>query len=199
VVLDVELPDRDVLAVAIRSLDRSARPPVVCTAGSERLALEAFDCEALDCLLKPVEPVRLALALERLRGLVRSRFPEHGQTLTAAHRAGPLDRFGRKFVRDGARLKPLALTEIARISGEDDYAALHTVGRVHLVSLRPSELEARLPRPPFLRVHRSHLVNLDHVERLHRLDEAGLEVVMHDGTTVPVSRARSREIRRMAR
>jgi DNA-binding LytR/AlgR family response regulator len=59
--------------------------------------------------------------------------------------------------------------------------------------------EACLPNPPFLRVHRSHIVNLDHVERMRLLDSGGVEVQMKGGATVPVSRLRSQELRRLSR
>jgi len=55
------------------------------------------------------------------------------------------------------------------------------------------------PNPPFLRAHRSHIVNLDHVERMVSLDDSRLEVRMKSGAKVPVSRIRSQEIRRRAR
>ena len=62
---------------------------------------------------------------------------------------------------------------------------VHVEGRRHLVSLRVASLEARLPNPPFLRVHRSHIVNLDYVDRMVSLDDARLEVRMRSGAKVP--------------
>jgi two-component system, LytTR family, response regulator len=76
---------------------------------------------------------------------------------------------------------------------------IHTRGRRYLVGLRSATLEARLPNPPFLRVHRSHIVNFDHVERMRLLDSGRIEVQMKDGATVPVSRLRSQELRRLSR
>jgi len=76
---------------------------------------------------------------------------------------------------------------------------IHTQRKRYLVSLRIRSLEERLPNPPFLRVHRSHIVNLDHIERLVGLDDARFEVRMRNGGVVPVSRTRSQEIRRLSR
>jgi two-component system LytT family response regulator len=69
--------------------------------------------------------------------------------------------------------------------------------RRHLVSLRIGDIEERLPLPPFLRVHRSHIVNLDHVDRLMAADGTHVEVRMKSGARIPVSRARAQAIRRM--
>jgi len=199
VVVDAAVPDVAAFDVARQLQGPDERPALVFTSSCARDAVHAFEWRAVDYLLKPVEPARLSVTLERVREMLDARAHLARLARAATSDAAPPEMLDRLFVREGFSLKPLALAEVARISGEDDYAALHAGGRAHLVSLRLRDLEARLPSPPFLRVHRSHLVNLDHVERLRRLDEARLEVVMKDGATVPVSRSRSREIRRLAR
>ena len=75
---------------------------------------------------------------------------------------------------------------------------VHAAERQHLVRLRLQDLEARLGER-FLRVHRSHLVNLDHVRQFERHDDGRLVVIMADGTRILASRSRSRELRRLAR
>jgi DNA-binding LytR/AlgR family response regulator len=67
----------------------------------------------------------------------------------------------------------------------------------YLVNLRMNQLETELPNPPFLRVHRSHIVNLDYVERIDTIENSRLEVRMTDGAVVPVSRVRAQDIRSM--
>lgn len=108
----------------------------------------------------------------------------------------PLDRI---FVRDGNAVLAMLLADIERVEAQDDYVMIHTQRKRYLVSLRIRSLEDRLPYPPFLRVHRSHIVNLDHVDRMLGLDDARFEVRMKNGAIVPVSRARSQEIRRLSR
>jgi two-component system LytT family response regulator len=76
---------------------------------------------------------------------------------------------------------------------------IHAQGRRYLVGRRLVTLDDRLPSPPFLRVHRSHIVNLDDVERMRLLDKGQAEVHMKSGATVPVSRVRSQELRRLSR
>jgi two-component system LytT family response regulator len=105
----------------------------------------------------------------------------------------------RIFARDRNTVVPVPLREVQRIEAQDDYVLVHTLHRNHLLSLRIGELEQRLPNPPFTRVHRSHIVNLDHVGRIVGLESSRFEVRMKDGAVVPVSRVRSQEIRRLSR
>ena len=108
---------------------------------------------------------------------------------------GPLTRV---FVRDRGRILPIPVREIERLEAEDDYVALHARGRRFLVYLPLGEFERRLDPDHFLRIHRSHIVNLDHVSALAPYDGARLQVEMRDGTKILASRARSRELRHLA-
>lgn len=107
---------------------------------------------------------------------------------------------GRLFVRDvrGA-IVPVPLAQIERLAAQDDYVAVVTRERRYLIAARLGELADRLPASSFLRVHRSHVVNLDYVERLVPYDAKRLEVRLRDGTRILASRAASERIRRCAR
>lgn len=91
------------------------------------------------------------------------------------------------------------LATVMNIEAQDDYVLPHGVGGNHLAGIRMHELERRLPSPPFIRVHRSHIVNLDHMARVEPATEGRLSVIMRDGTTVPVSRDRAKSLRRLSR
>ena len=107
---------------------------------------------------------------------------------------------GRLFVRDvrGA-IVPVPLTQIERLAAQDDYVEVITRERRYLIAARLGELAKRLPADCFLRVHRSHVVNLDYVERLVPYDSKRLEVRLRDGTRILASRGASERIRRWAR
>src|SRR5207248_3062953 len=81
-------------------------------------------------------------------------------------------------VRDGNRIIPIPLAELERAQGADDYVPLWTTSKEYLVSLRLSELEQRLPRSGFLRIHRSHIVNLEYVASIEPYDAARVEVFL---------------------
>lgn len=199
VFLDIQMPEMSGLAVVerLRALDRP--PVVIFTTAYDQYAVAAFELEALDYLVKPFGDERFLTAIERARQ-ARARDAEsaldRARTALGRRDDAPLDRI---FAREANAVVPLPLSEIARIEAQDDYVLVHTSGRSYLLSLRVSELETRLPNPPFIRVHRSHIVNLDHVRRIVGLDGARFEVCMKNGAAVPVSRTRSREIRRLSR
>jgi two-component system LytT family response regulator len=201
VLLDVQMPELTGVEVVERLRRVNPVPAVIFTTAYDRYAVTAFELEAVDYLLKPFGAKRFLAALERARIAVEAR-----ATTSVLDRAwtvlgtpsSPVS-LERIFVRDGNAVVPIALAAIERIEAQDDYVMIHAQGRHHLVSLRVADLEVRLPNPPFLRVHRSHIVNLDYVERMASLDDSRLEVRMKDGARIPVSRVRSQEIRRRAR
>jgi two-component system LytT family response regulator len=93
---------------------------------------------------------------------------------------------------------PVTMAELVRIEAADDYVMIYAGSRKHLIGMALSKMECRLPKPPFLRVHRSHIVDLDHVDRVIAPDDSRMEVRMKDGAVVPVGRARSQDIRQLA-
>jgi two-component system LytT family response regulator len=174
---------------------------VVFTTAYHKFAVAAFELEAIDYLLKPFGRDRLGAALERVRRAVR----DDGDVPLSrrAHEAidhlggsGPLSRI---FVRDRGRLLPIAIGDIERLEADDDYVAVHSRGRRYLVYLGMNEFEATLDPDRFLRIHRSHIINLDHMAAMLPFDATRLQVEMKDGTRLVASRTRSRELRGLAR
>lgn len=106
----------------------------------------------------------------------------------------------RLFVRDlrGA-IVPIPLAQIVRLEAEDDYVAVITRTRRYLIAARIGELARELPASSFLRLHRSHVVNLDFVDRFVPFDAKRLEVRLRDGSCLVASRSASEMIRRWAR
>ncbi|HEX4682099.1 MAG TPA: LytTR family DNA-binding domain-containing protein [Gemmatimonadaceae bacterium] len=197
VFLDIEMPEASGLEV-LRRIRHD--PGIVFTTAYDKFAVAAFELEAIDYLLKPFGRDRLLAALERVR---RSLGDGSGEAV--AHRAkAAMDQLAgtepmiRIFVRDHGRILPIAVADIERLEADDDYVAVHTRGRRFLVYLGMNEFEARLDPQRFLRIHRSHIVNLDHVAAMNPYDRTRLEIQMKDGTRLTASRVRSRELRGLA-
>ena len=169
---------------------------VIFTTAHARFAVTAFELGALDYLLKPFGAERFARALERARPILLSR------RSSAAERErevlGP-DRLQRLFLREAGRIVPLAVTDIERVQACDDVVLVHAGARTFRLAVTLAELEERLDPRVFVRVHRSHLVNLDQVLSFAPTEDARLLVTLRSGTTLYASRQRSRELRGLGR
>jgi two-component system LytT family response regulator len=196
VFLDIEMPELSGIDVLGRI---QHDPAIVFTTAYDKFAVAAFELEAIDYLLKPFGRDRLRAALDRVKRAVR----DDGDVALARRAteaidqmsgAGPLTRI---FVRDRGRIVPVAVRDIERLEADDDYVAVYSRGRRYLVYLNMSEFEARLDPATFLRIHRSHIVNLDHVTSLAAFDATRLQVELRDGTKLLASRTRSRELRHL--
>jgi two-component system LytT family response regulator len=196
VFLDIEMPELSGLEV-LRRIEHD--PAIVFTTAYDKFAVAAFELEAIDYLLKPFGRDRLFAALERVRRAVR----EDGDITVGRRAHEALDQLSgtelltRIFVRDRGRIVPIAVRDIERLEADDDYVAVHSRGRRYLVYLNLSEFEARLDPSVFLRIHRSHIVNLDCVAALSTYDATRLQVELRDGTKLLASRTRSRELRHL--
>jgi two-component system LytT family response regulator len=193
VFLDIQMPEMTGLEV-LEQADHD--PAVIFTTAHDRYAVAAFELGALDYLLKPFGRERFLGAVERARRSLAAEADERPvERMRAALSA---DRLTRVFIRDRGRILPIPVQEIVRLEAEDDYVGLFARGRRFLVYLPLGEFERRLDPERFLRVHRSHIVNLDHVSALVPYDGSRLQVEMRDGTKIMASRTRSRELRHLA-
>ena len=191
--LDIVMPGATGLEV-LEQLDYE--PKVIFTTAHDQYALTAFELGALDYVLKPFARDRLERALQRAQhALDGSSVPVLSRAREALQPAKTLSRI---FVRDGNRIVPIALASIERVQGADDYATIVTATKEYLVSIRLSDLEAYLERANFLRIHRSHLINLEYVVSIETFDAARLQVAMKTGATIVASRAGSKRLRELA-
>ena len=194
VFLDVQMPGilgTDVL----RRLEH--RPFVLFTTAFTEHAVTAFELGAVDYLLKPFGPSRLAAAMERVRSAIGEPVSvDPVERLSGALGSGPISRL---FVRIGGTLVPLPVERVSWFEANGDYVTAHAGSTGHLLHLSLSRLESRLDPRRFVRVHRTHIVNLDQVRAFRRDARGNLEAELLDGARVPVSRARAQEVRKLGR
>lgn len=170
--LDVQMPEVSGLDVAA-SLPAGG-PAVVFVTAFDRFALQAFDTAAVDYLLKPVEPERLARALARLR-------ERRGAQRQPAPR--------QLLVEERGHLRVLALDAVAWIAAADNYVELHAAdGRHWLLRRTLAALLADLG-PGFARIHRSHAVALNAVVEVRAADKGDAHVVLAGGRALACSRS----------
>jgi two-component system LytT family response regulator len=194
VFLDVMLPELTGLEVLQRT---KHRPLIVFTTAYERFAVTAFELEALDYLVKPFGARRFHETMNRVRrrlaGIAVSASGEPDARPSNAH-----DPLKRLFARVGSRIVPIAVRDITRFQAEDDYVRAVTAAGSHLLYITMAELTSRL-QLPFLRVHRSHIINLDCLEKVERLDPRRYVVFLKDGTRIAASRSGSASLRKLMR
>lgn len=199
VLLDIRMPEVSGIELLARLCEQEHRPAVILTTAHEQFAVRAFDLEAVDYVLKPIVARRCVAALERARRAVELRRAERQRRDVVVPTTASDERLEHLIVRSGTTLTPVNLSSVTNVEAQDDYVLLHAAGRGHLAGIRMREMEQRLPNPPFVRVHRSHIVNLDFVRCITCGSDGRLSVQMMDGQCLPVSRDRARQVRRLIR
>ena len=186
VFLDIQMPGLTGLEIAGQLQD----PPyiVFCTAYDE-YALEAFQAHALDYLLKPVAPERLRTAMEKLQRLTRGDyavFREHLGRILEQVRA-PARRLQ---VRLGDRIRFVEPSAVRFFRAADKYVEAHTETDIFLLDQSLNQLERDLPAEGFVRIHRSVLVNMNHVREIVRQTGGSYRVRLSDQTGIELSVSR---------
>jgi two-component system LytT family response regulator len=169
------------------------RPFVIFTTAYSQHAVTAFELGAVDYLMKPFGPTRLAAAMDRVRGAIgQPSSVDAIERLSGTLGGGPITRL---FARIGKAIVPIPVDRVSRLEASGDYVVAHVDGSRHLLHVSLSRLVTRLDPRRFAQVHRAHAVNLEHVREFRRDPRGNLEAELKDGTRVPVSRARAQEVR----
>lgn len=164
-------------------------PRVIFTTAHDAFALRAFAVNALDYLLKPIEPDRLAQALAKVAPLAADpEPPPHPPDAPL----GPLDHV---FVRDGERCWFVPLATLRLLETEDNHTRLHFGTQTALLCRPLAAMEARLPASLFLRANRSQLVNITLIEKVEPWFSGSLKVRVRGGPEVEFSRRQAQIFR----
>jgi two-component system LytT family response regulator len=179
VFLDVHMPGMDGFAV-VREIGADAMPVTIFVTAYDTHAIQAFDANALDYLLKPIDDERFARAVDRARRRLTER--------RGGASPGEPPAIDRIVVRDRGSVLILTSDDVDWISAEGDYVRVHARGRGHLVRDTMASLESRLDPARFARVHRSAIVNLSRVKEIRPYGDRDYLAVLRDGTRLKVSR-----------
>lgn len=187
ILLDMTMPEMDGLSVARALAQRPQRPAVIFVTAHEHFAVEAFDLEAVDYVLKPATPERLARAIERAsarRGLAAGRPDSEWLTeLWVPHRS---------------ELLRIEVAQVSRIDAERDYVRLHVGERTYLLLQTIAGLEERLDPAKFIRIHRSTILRRDSIRGL-RHDGLGVwSIELDNGETLRIGRTYMPRVKAMA-
>ena len=204
VMLDVQMPGITGFEVARRALQDGVDSQLVFVTAFDQYAIDAFEVNAVDYLLKPVEQERLATAVERVRKRLAA-----DRTAQGAPAGEDLDRLLQRLSERTSRREQLAVKvddrfllvhtdEVVHVSMENEEIRVVTNSLSGTSNYRTlDELQARLDPAVFWRVHRSHLVNINRIKEIVPWFSRNYILKMKDGkgTEIPVSRSQTRRLR----
>ena len=186
--LDIQMPGMDGFDIATElcSSNITPKPHIIFTTAHDQYALRAFEIHAMDYLLKPFTQERLSSAVERARKEI---------LLDSQHPAGtgatgqPGSHYTTRIVfKSRGRIVFLPVSDIRWISAEENYVRICTQNETHLLRETMSRLEEKLDPDMFLRVHRSSIVNLQHVKEVRTEADGEYAVVLVNGEKLTMSR-----------
>ncbi len=188
--LDIQMPGKtgfDMLA------EMMSTPEVIFTTAYDEFALKAFQVNALDYLLKPIEPGRLAEAIQKLE----ARMPKDTATDLVNTSNGLLKENDRVFVKDGDRCWFVRLGEIKLFESVGNYAKVFFSTNKPLILKSLNALEERLDEKTFFRANRKHIVNLHMIEKIEPYFNGGLLLELTGGDKIEVSRRQTVKFKEM--
>ena len=199
VLLDIDMPELSGLEV-VQQIGAASMPATIFATAHDHFALAAFNANAIDYLLKPFDAARFGVALAKARHWIGAGGAQYREQLGGAMSAlravrPPQERL---LVRSGDVQHLVHTADIAYISAEGNYVRLHTAGGEYLMRGRMAGILERLDGAVFRRIHRSHIVNLDHVRKLLPWFGGDCLVMMADGTRLTLSRSHREALREFA-
>lgn len=200
VFLDIQMPRLTGLEVLELT---GRRAGVIFTTAYDEHAIKAFELHAVDYLLKPFSRARFDDALARARTLhaptletLETPAPAAAPALDAlvARRTAPLERI---LIRDREQVHVIPVDQVECIEAQGDYLAIHAGGKCHLKPQRISEIEEQLDATCFLRVHRSFIISLAHLQAIERPGPDRHAARLRSGKRVPISRSGYEKLREL--
>lgn len=179
--LDIQMPK----ITGFEMLELLENPPrVVFTTAYDEYALKAFEVNALDYLLKPLNPERLSKSLQK----IRQQKDNNSEDLRGKVLQLP-EQMQRIVVKMNGNIKILPLPEVFYLESADDYVKVHTHDKYYLKHQTMNNFEQQLPMHQFVRVHRSCLVNVQHIHKVDLYEKDQYCVVLRNDVRLPVSRS----------
>jgi two-component system LytT family response regulator len=190
--VDVEMPGISGIDL-LRALPRDTARCIIFLTAHEEYALDAFNVEALDYLLKPIDDARFAACIDRARRMIslhrqEARFERLYGILEGREKADNDGRLRRFPVRRGNEFTFVPAADVDWIEGLGDYAGLHVGSKTHLIREALTSLEVRLDRQQFVRIHRSTIVQLERIVRVDPSVNRDALITLRDGKSLRLSR-----------
>ena len=200
VFLDVQMPEMDGFAVA-QAIGAACMPAVVFVTAHDKYAIQAFEINAIDYLLKPVTGERFAKAVERAKARLRSRPADEAsrQILSLLETiASPVRSLKRLAVRSAGKTVFVDVEDIDWIEAAENYVQLHSGRAEHLLHVTMNTIEKSLDPQLFLRIHRSVMVNVSRIRELHPVMHGEYVVTLENGVRLQSGRMYYEKLKALA-
>jgi two-component system LytT family response regulator len=196
--LDVQMPGMDGFAV-LEALGADAMPPVIFVTAHDKYAIQAFEVNAIDYLLKPVTRERFSQALARVRERMSTQDPDNRNVLSLLQQlSAPPKYLTRVALRSAGKISFVGIEDVLYVQAAENYVQLHLKASRHMLHVPIATLESSLDPQMFLRIHRSVLVNVRYIQELETGAHGEYIVVLKTGVQLQSSRSYHEKIKRWA-
>ena len=192
--LDVQMPKLS--GFEVLELLGPRAPAVIFVTAYDEFALRAFQVHAVDYLLKPVEPARLADAVARAQARAGAPAGPAPEALAATARP-PGRTLDRVLIRQDARVHVIPVQQLDFIEAQDDYLSFATGGKKLRKQQTLTDIEGQLDPTRFVRIHRSFLLNVERLARIEPYAKDSWLAILQDGTKLPLSRSGYQRLREL--
>jgi two-component system LytT family response regulator len=184
VFLDIQMPK----ITGFEMLELLDEPPAVIFATAfDEFAIKAFESNAVDYLLKPFSKERFDKAVQKfIESNKETAAPVAMQKVI--EEASQTKNQNRVVIKDGSKIRIIPIKEVVRLEADDDYVKIYTEQGNFMKKKTLTHFENSLSADAFVRVHRSHLINISHITRIDPYEKNSHVVLLKDGNRVPVSR-----------
>ncbi len=186
--LDIRMPELDGFELVARLAEQGLNPYVIfVTAYSDR-SMDAFGVGAIDYLLKPFDDERFGRAVARAKSLIASDPATEAGAAGAARRPSLAAGRTRLLLSERGKVVVLAMRDIEFVQAAAKHVKIYASGRCFSFRQSLAQLESRLDPASFVRIHRSTLVNVEHIAEMHPLFHGDYELILRRGTRLTLSR-----------
>lgn len=191
--LDVQMPGMDGFEV-LEAIEH--KPFVIFSTAYDQYAIQAFEENAVDYLLKPLDKERFAKAIERIQKRMEASNSNVDKLVDILNSRDGGEYSTHLFVQKSDKYLNIPITDILHLEASGDYTIISTADDQFLSSSGIGKLEGKLDPSIFIRVHRSTIINLSHLKEIEKHFNGGLVVKMNNGKSFSVSRTYAKEIRK---
>lgn len=182
VFLDVQMPKIN----GFEMLELIENPPsVIFVTAFDEYAVQAFEVNAVDYLLKPIEPSRLQKAVQKIAS--QSSNNEEKSNAPAQTILLP-EQTQRVVVKENGEIRIIPLDQLLFLEAADDYVKVHTKDKYYLKYQTMARFEQQLPAHQFIRIHRSYIVNTNYINKIELLEKEQYIILLNNGKNLPISK-----------